>query len=76
MRIIVDKMPEDFTDCIFFRNGSCTLLSNATFSKSCNIHTDLCPLKPITDFRADIVVNRYFDGSYITQQYGIVDGIK
>lgn len=73
MKIIVDKMPNDVIDCIFFRNGSCTVLSNATFSKSCNIHTDLCPLKPITDFHAENVIAKYQDGSYTTQSYRIVD---
>ena len=48
MKIIVDEMPKELKDCIFFNRGNCTLLSDTDNRRAC--YKDVCPLRPITDF--------------------------
>lgn len=60
VKIIVDEMPTKTYECIFSEFYSCKLTGSgcSVFSGNCEL------LKPITDFHAEEIINKYNDGSY------------
>lgn len=68
MKIIVDEMPKSATDCIFIGGLNTCLLTH----KECGLYDGECQhLKPITDFHAERVIEKYSNGSCVVQSFDI-----
>lgn len=68
MKIIVDEMPKSAIDCKFIVELNTCLLTHA----GCGLYDGECQhLKPITDFHAEKVIEKYDDGSRTVQQFDI-----
>lgn len=70
MKIIVDEMPKSAEDCVFGtgEDEKRCVINNRNYcysSKNCEY------LKPITDFHAEKVIEKYDDGSCTVQQFDI-----
>lgn len=70
MKIIVDEMPKSAEDCVFGtgEDEKRCVINNRDYcynSKNCEY------LKPITDFHAEEIVEKYKDGSYLARGLNI-----
>lgn len=68
MKIIVDEMPKSVTDCTFIGGLNTCLLTH----EECGLYDGECQhLKPISDFHAEEIINKYDDGSYLSRELNI-----
>lgn len=67
MKIIVDEMPTKTYECIFSDFYRCKITGSG-----CSAYGGNCELlKPITDFHAEEIVDKYDDGSYLARELDI-----
>ena len=68
MKIIVDEMPKSAIDCTFIVGLNTCLLTH----EECGLYDGECQhLKPITNFHAEEIIEKYSNGSSLVRSFDI-----